>query len=79
MLRIYVDFNAREVHPHVESVAIPLHTDRAEEYKAHLFEGRRVIIFDEGTECEAMLRRGTSFPWVADIIPNTLKDNSGQR
>ena len=29
---------------------------------------------ETGLECEAILRRGTIWPWVADIVETTIKD-----
>lgn len=39
-----------------------------------LKEGMRVILHEPGIECEAILRHGTQWQWVADIIEGTVKD-----
>jgi hypothetical protein len=36
--------------------------------------GERIIIFEPGIECEAIVRHGTSHEWVADIVEGTIRD-----
>jgi hypothetical protein len=64
MRRIYVDFNAREVLPNKQSVAVSLPASMQHE---PFVEGERIVTYDEETECEAIVRVGTRFAWVADI------------
>jgi hypothetical protein len=73
MKRIYVDFNAREVSPDKQSVAIALPGQDASSLYGPLAEGEEVLVYDEGTECRAILRIGSRFPWVADILVDTIK------
>jgi hypothetical protein len=67
MLRICTDFNTREG-PRTIVLApqvIP---------QGGLVEGTRVILYEEGDiECEAIVRRGDTWNWVADIIEGTIR------
>lgn len=67
MLRIEVDMNRREDFRTI--VISPKSTSNIE-----LKEGMRVILHEPGIECEAILRHGTQWQWVADIIEGTVKD-----
>src|ERR1700722_16531689 len=76
MLALYVDYNARERLPHggqAVSINIGRMTPRALEKK--LEPGSRVMLYDEETRCEGVLRHGKWIEgWVADIIPGTVRD-----
>lgn len=69
MLKIYVDFNLREA---TNKIIVRLSTlANAHISEGHLRIGERVLVFDEGDEYEAILDRGQSHAWVAEIIPET--------
>jgi len=70
MRRIYVDFNAREVCPDKQSVAVSLPPSMQHE---PLLEGEWIVAYDEETECQAVVRVGSRFPWVADILIGSIK------
>jgi len=43
-------------------------------------EGTRVIVYEVGTECEAILRRAEGqWEWVADIVPGTVRETPWNR
>jgi len=43
-----------------------------------LVPGTRVVLHETcGLECEAIVRRGRDFPWVAEVIRETVVDHSG--
>ncbi len=67
MLRIYVDFNAREVHGGFQSVLVRTDTERSRSYVDRLSVGGRVIIHDDYEECEGILRRDHDGYWFADV------------
>jgi hypothetical protein len=67
LLRIFVDINTCESSTRI---AIPTEGVPVDELKV----GRRVILFEPGMECEAVLQRGTRFAWVAEIVPGTVKE-----
>src|SRR5262249_38002853 len=67
MTRIEVDMNWRE-----GSRTIVIPSRSISEVKLTI--GQRVILYEPGTECEAILRRGEQWPWVADIIDGTIKN-----
>lgn len=69
MLRIPVDCNHREGH-RLRIIISPLEGISEEQLKV----GERVILFEPGMECEAILQRGERPPWVADIIEETIKE-----
>jgi len=74
MLALYVDFNSRERFPD-GGQAVFINTGRANPpaLEEKLAVGMRVILYDEETRCEGILRR---VKWadklVADIIPETI-------
>ena len=76
MLALYVDYNARERLPdggQAVSINIGRMNPRALEKKLEI--GSRVILYDEETRCEGVLRHGKWIEgWVADIIPETVRD-----
>jgi hypothetical protein len=70
MLRIYVDMNLREG-PRTIVIAprqMPI---------GGLTVGAKVILEEFGDiECEAIVRHGTTWEWVADIIEGTIRETS---
>jgi hypothetical protein len=42
--------------------------------KFRLKIGDRVVLHEPGMECEAILRDGDQWPWVADIVEGSIKD-----
>jgi hypothetical protein len=70
MLRLHVDMNNREDQ---RTIVIPSRYVSAE----GLVAGAKVILYEPGDiECEAILRRGTSWEWVADIVDGTIKKST---
>jgi hypothetical protein len=67
MLRIRVDVNERE-EPH--AVAIQPDWAPAESLRV----GESVVLYDPGMECEAILRHGKRWEWVADVIWQTIRE-----
>ena len=67
MLRILVDVNWRE-----DDRTIVIPEERVS--RDNLLEGKRVILYEPGMECEAILRRGVQWPWVADIVEGTIRE-----
>lgn len=68
MLRIAVDFNRREG---PSTIAIPLDKVPEEELQV----GAIVTLCEPGDiECEAILRRGARWRWVADMLDGTIRD-----
>lgn len=69
MIRLATDFETRE------NGAIVLSNDAPAEALA---PGTRVIFFKpDDFECEAIVRRGAAWPWVAEIVPRTKKCYGG--
>jgi hypothetical protein len=69
MIRLSTDFNTQE------DGAIVLPADAPADAQV---PGARVILFKpEELECEAIVRRGTAWPWVAKIVPRTQKCYGG--
>lgn len=67
MIRILNDFNLME-----EDRAVVLHVEHTP--PEVLVPGTRVILYEPGQmECEAIVRRGKQFAWVADMIEETIK------
>jgi hypothetical protein len=67
MIRIMTDFNTRE-----GDTTIVLRDDAPAEA---LVVGARIILYEPGDiECEAIVRRGETWPWVADIVKGTVVD-----
>ena len=71
MPRIRVDFNRREG-PRTVAVSeedVPEH---------ELAVGAIVTLYEPGDiECEAVLRHGIRWKWVADILDGTIRDADG--
>ncbi len=67
MIRIPVDCNWRE-----DAWAIVIRPENIAIFGLKI--GDRVVLHEPGMECEAILRRGTQWPWVADIVEGTIKD-----
>jgi hypothetical protein len=67
MLRILVDINLREDH---RTIAILPENVLEKELNV----GARVILYEPGMECEAILRHGEIWKWVADIVEGTVKE-----
>lgn len=76
MLAFYVDYNARERLPDCgQAVWIKIGGMNPEALAMKLEAGSRVILYDEDTRCEGVLRHGRWIEgWVADIIPGTVRD-----
>lgn len=76
MLALYVDYNARERLPGGgQAVFINIGRMNPEALAGKLESGSRVTLYDEETRCEGVLRRGKWLEgWVADIIPETVRD-----
>jgi hypothetical protein len=36
--------------------------------------GERVVLYETGFECEAIVRHGAYAKWVADVVEGTIKD-----
>ena len=69
MIRLSTDFNTQE------QGAIVLPPDAPAEV---LTLGAQIILFKPDVfECEAIVRPGTAYPWVADIVPRTIKYYGG--
>jgi len=75
MLGARVDYNERELlREGIETIvvfpedAVPV-ADRDK-----LTVGLRIVLTDGITECEAVLRHGEDYEWVADIIEGTTRD-----
>lgn len=67
MIRVVADFNRME-----GDRAVALHPEHTP--PDALVPGTRVIVYEPGDiECEAIVRRGTRFPWVADMIEETIR------
>ncbi|MBI2739176.1 MAG: hypothetical protein HYX38_21870 [Rhodospirillales bacterium] len=69
MTKIEVDMNLRE---DVFTIVVPLQLVSEFQLKV----GDRVLLYEPGTECEAILRHGKQWPWVADIVEGTIRDTS---
>lgn len=67
MIRIAVDCNWRE-----DTRTIVIRHENVPEF--HLRVGVKVTLHEPGMECEAILRHGKRWPWVADIIEGTIKN-----
>ncbi len=66
MRRIAVDMNLRE-----DGSVVVLPKNAKDD---HLSVGDRVILYEhDDIECQAILRRGQSWEWVADIVEGTIK------
>jgi hypothetical protein len=39
--------------------------------------GERVIVYEPGFECEAIVRHGAYAEWVADVVEGTIRDLDG--
>ncbi len=67
LVRIKADFNARDGY-----LGIILPDDAPAEV---LVPGAHVVLYEpDEFECEAIVRRGETWPWVADIVEGTIKD-----
>jgi len=74
MLKFYVDYNARELlREDVQTIVVGLDQMNSGIPEGQLEVGLKVMLYDEEMECEAILRHGTSYKWVADIIPGTIR------
>jgi hypothetical protein len=68
MARIRVDFNRREG---PRTIAISAEDVSQDELRV----GAIVTLYEPGDiECEAVLRHGTRWEWVADIVESTIRD-----
>lgn len=69
MARIRVDFNRREGPRTIAISAEDVPRDK-------LRVGANVTLYEPGDiECEAVLRHGTRWEWVADILDGTIRDS----
>lgn len=68
MTRIHVDFNCRE---DVGTIAILRPQEIPEEERRI---GAIITLYEPGIECEAILRRGERWEWVADILDGTIRE-----
>jgi hypothetical protein len=67
MLKIAVDMNLREDH---RTIVIPPQQVPA----SGLAVGAKVVLYEPGDiECEAIVRHGETWEWVADIVEGTIK------
>ena len=70
MLRVFVDCN-RMIGDMTVAIKNPSEKIPEELRK----EGTRVILYEPGFECEAILRRGDGeWEWVAEIVEGTVRD-----
>lgn len=70
MTRIRVDFNRRE-----GSGSIAISPNEGEIPEEELKVGAIVTLYEPGDiECEAVLRHGTRWKWVADILDGPIRD-----
>ena len=68
-MRLHVDFNCRE---DTRTIAILRPLEIPDEHKK---VGELVILYEPGSiECEAILRHGTHWEWVADILDETIRE-----
>ena len=67
MLKIAVDMNLREDH---RTIVIP----PQQVPPSGLSVGVKVVLYEPGDiECEAIVRHGETWDWVADIVEGTIK------
>ena len=70
MVRIMVDFNRRE---DFRTIALASSAEIPEEARR---EGALVILYEPGDiECEAIVRRGRHWEWIADILDGTIRES----
>ena len=75
MIKVHVDYNERELlREGIETIVVDLGGKNAEISTESLEEGARVVLSDGITECEAVLRHGRDYDWVADVIEGTTRD-----
>jgi len=76
MLALYVDYNSRERLPDGgQAVSINIGRMNPPTLEQKLELRSRVILYDEETRCQGVLRRGNWIDgWVADIIPETVRN-----
>lgn len=71
MVRIRVDFNRRES---PRTIALGSSADIPEEARRI---GALVVLYEPGDiECEAIVRRGERWEWVADILDGTIREST---
>ena len=71
LVRIRVDFNRRE---DSRTIALGSSAEVPEEVRR---EGALVILYEPGDiECEAIVRRGRRWEWVADILDGTIRESA---
>lgn len=83
MLRIYVDFNSRDLSESgKESIILPMDVQQSDGCAKQLIEGAKISVHDGDIQCEALLRcRETEIwkkggkLWMAEIIPGTVQDD----
>jgi hypothetical protein len=75
MIRLHVDYNERELlKEDVQTIVVELGGKNSDIPQTDLKEGARVILSDGTMECEAVLRHGRDYEWVADMIRGTSRD-----
>jgi hypothetical protein len=78
MLALCVDYNERERLPNGgQAVAIKFGRMNPAALEQKLEIGSRVILYDDDTRCEGVLRRGKWIDgWVADLLLGTIRNIS---
>jgi hypothetical protein len=72
MLKFYVDFNSCEGVD--TAVVVRLDTELNAGISEDQMEvGSRVLLYEETMECEAILRLGSYYKWVADLLVETIR------
>jgi hypothetical protein len=79
MLRLFVDFNARDFStPGIDpalTVLISLDHANRDVDRTQFYEGKHVIVFEPNDiEAEAILRLRPDGSWVGEIIEGTFRD-----
>jgi hypothetical protein len=75
MIKLHVDYNERELLKEgVQTIVVELDGKNSDVRQTDLREGAKVILSDGTMECEAILRHGKDYEWVADMIRGTSKD-----
>lgn len=72
MLKLYVDFNDTD-----DINAVNLRLDATSDSHISvpsLSIGQRILVYDEETQCEAIVCKGAHRPWVAKLLRDTIQD-----
>jgi hypothetical protein len=74
MLRLHVDYNERELlQEGIETIVVYMEENKDVSSNA-MQVGEHILLSDGITECQAILRHGVNYEWVADIIEGTTID-----